>query len=72
MGDSAKAGLGKTPEHLCSQKPIAQAWRLRPGEAQRQAKGRGLQESSMVFVDILVQSEGPGCLHSDCLCRVLG
>lgn len=36
-----KGRAGGRPEHLCSQEPISQAWRLRLGEAQRQTETGG-------------------------------
>lgn len=64
-GRLSKSRAGKDPRAPLLPKAISQVWRLRPREAQRQAEVRGLQESSVMFMDMLGQSKGPGCLHSN-------
>lgn len=64
-GELGMGRVGKEPRAPLFPKAISQVWRLRPGEAQRQAEVRGLWESSVIFMDILVQSEGPSHLHSN-------
>lgn len=63
-GELGKGRVGKEARAPLLPKAISQVWRLRPGKAQRQAEVRRLWESSVIFMDIPVQSEGLSCLQS--------